>query len=58
VLYQDPRGLNVRNELAHGLAPYELFGLGLANLVVHSIILIGTFRVERAAPPRNEEPQR
>jgi len=47
VLYQDPRGLNVRNELAHGLAAFELFGLGLANLVVHSIILIGTFRVQR-----------
>ena len=47
VLYQDPRGLNVRNEIAHGIAAYELFGLGLANTVVHSVILIGTFR---AAP--------
>ncbi len=25
----------------------ELFGLGLANMVVHSIVVIGTFRVER-----------
>ena len=47
VLYQDPLGLNVRNELAHGIAAFELFGLGLANLVVHSIILIGTFCVEK-----------
>lgn len=54
VLYQDPRGLNVRNELAHGLAVFELFGLGLANLVVHSVILIGTFRVERRVAQENE----
>ena len=47
VLYSDPRGLNVRNDLAHGIAAFELFGLGLANMVVHSIVVIGTFRVER-----------
>jgi hypothetical protein len=51
VLYQDSRGLNVRNELAHGIAAFELFGRGLANIVVHSIILIGTFRVQQATPP-------
>jgi hypothetical protein len=50
VLYQDQRGLNVRNELAHGLAPFELFDLGLGHLVVHSVIVIGTFRVERRPP--------
>lgn len=44
VLYQDPRGLNVRNEMAHGIAALELFGLGLANMVVHSIIVIGVLR--------------
>lgn len=44
VLYQDPRGLNVRNELAHGIAAFELFGLGLANIVVHSVIVIGVLR--------------
>lgn len=44
VLYQDPRGLNVRNDLAHGILPFELLGLGLTNLVVHSIILIGSLR--------------
>ena len=57
VLYQDPRGLNVRNELAHGLAAFELFGLGLANLVVHSIILIGTFRVQRGSAHANSPTQ-
>lgn len=47
VLYQDHRGLNLRNDLAHGLAPFESFGPGLGRLVVHSVILIGTFRVGR-----------
>lgn len=48
VLYQDPRGLNVRNELAHGIAAFELFGLGLANMVVHSLIVIGVLRAKRS----------
>jgi hypothetical protein len=47
VLYQDQRGLNARNDIAHELAPFELFDLGLGHLVVHSVIVIGTFRVER-----------
>jgi hypothetical protein len=48
VLYQDSRGMNVRNELAHGILAFELLGLGLANIVVHSIVLIGTFRLKGA----------
>jgi hypothetical protein len=35
-------------------SPFELFGLGLANLVVHLIILIGTFGVEQR-PQQNEQ---
>jgi hypothetical protein len=45
VLYQDSRGMNVRNELAHGILAFELLDLGLANIIVHSIMLIGTFRL-------------
>lgn len=48
VLYQDSRGMNVRNELAHGILAFELLGLGLANIIVHSIVLIGAFRLVRA----------
>jgi hypothetical protein len=36
VLYSDPRGINLRNEVAHGLAVSELFGRGVANWVVHT----------------------
>lgn len=48
VLYQDSRGMNVRNELAHGILAFEVLGLGLANIVVHSIVLMGAFRLEPA----------
>jgi len=51
VLYQDPRGMNVRNELAHGILAFELLGLGLANIVVHSIVLIGAFRLKPTSGP-------
>jgi len=55
VVYADSRGLNIRNHLAHGILAFELLGLGLAHIVVHSIILIGTFRLTPApvegAPP-------
>ena len=54
VLYQDARGINLRNEMSHGLAAPELFGLGIANWVVHSIIVIGLIRVRTA--DSSEEP--
>jgi hypothetical protein len=49
VLFQDPRGLNLRGEAMHGLAVHELFGRGLANWVLHSIIMLGLIRFRRAA---------
>jgi hypothetical protein len=45
-LYLDSRGMNVRNELAHGVLSFDVLGLGLANLVVHSIVLIGVLRTK------------
>jgi hypothetical protein len=49
VLYQDGRGINLRNELAHGLASRALFDRGIANWVVHSLVLVGLIRVRRKA---------
>lgn len=56
VLYQDQRGLNLRNDVAHGIAAFELFGLGVANLVVHSIIMIGVLRAKADRPESNASP--
>lgn len=46
VLLQDPRGINLRNEAMHGLAAHELFGRGIANWMVHSVILLGLIRLQ------------
>ena len=48
VLLQDSRGLNLRNEFAHGLAARELFDRGIANWVVHAVIMLGLIRLQRA----------
>lgn len=48
VLYEDPRGINLRNEMSHGLAATELFDRGIANWVIHSVILIGHLRIGSA----------
>lgn len=42
-LYSDPRGINLRNKLAHGHAGENLLGLGMANWVMHSLITIRAF---------------
>jgi hypothetical protein len=50
VLYQDSRGINLRNILAHGLAASDLFGLGAGNWVIHTMVLLGNMRITRHAP--------
>ena len=42
-LYTEAKGINLRNKLAHGLAGPELFGRGMANWVVHSLLAVRTF---------------
>jgi hypothetical protein len=39
-LYTDPRALNLRNKLAHGLAHGGTLTLGTATMVVHSLLLV------------------
>lgn len=46
-LYNDPRGLNLRNELAHGLVRPELLNVGLANWVIHTVLLLGLLSITR-----------
>jgi Domain of unknown function (DUF4209) len=50
VLYQDSRGINLRNILAHGLAAPDLFGRGVGNGVIHAVVLLGNLRITRQAP--------
>jgi lysyl-tRNA synthetase class 1 len=43
-LYADPRGLNLRNELAHGLIGADRFYWHLGNLIVHSLLILGLWK--------------
>lgn len=43
-LYSDPRGLNLRNELAHGLMDASDFQEHTSNLVVHSLLMLGLWK--------------
>lgn len=47
-LYADPRGKNIRNELAHGLLAADNASEGLMLWVVHSLLVLGAWAV---APP-------
>lgn len=46
VLYIDRRGgLNLRNDLAHGLARLETFNRAIADRVIHSLLVLSLIRV-------------
>ncbi len=40
LLFIERRGMNLRNDLAHGLIPIEGFNQGVANRVVHSLLVL------------------
>lgn len=52
-LYTDPRALNLRNHLAHGLMHPSAFHRGNGNLVMHSVLLIAMLRPSE--PKANED---
>lgn len=43
-LYADPRGLNLRNELAHGLIRYDRMDVGLSQWVVHTLLFLAMLK--------------
>jgi hypothetical protein len=45
-LYSDKRGMNIRNLVAHGIAPAASFNRGVASLVVQSIVFLAAVRPE------------
>jgi len=46
-LYTEAKGLNVRNKLAHGVLGENFLGQGVANWVIHSLLLISSMTVAR-----------
>jgi hypothetical protein len=43
-LYAEPRGMNLRNEIAHGLMDSGQFYWRLGNLIVHSLTILGLWK--------------
>jgi lysyl-tRNA synthetase class 1 len=43
-LYADPRGLNLRNELAHGLMQREAIHGEVGRLVLHTLLVLGLWK--------------
>jgi hypothetical protein len=43
-LYADPRGMNLRNEIAHGMRGSDSFYWHLGNLIVHSLLVLGLWK--------------
>lgn len=56
-LFSDPRGMNIRNQIAHGLMHAQSITGHLANLIVHTLILYGPWRTpnELNNPPPDEK---
>lgn len=44
-LYSDARGINLRNDIAHGLINPEILNTTIADWVVHTLLLIGCLKV-------------
>jgi hypothetical protein len=54
----DQRGLNVRNNVCHGLWPAEYFNWFIADLVIHAVLVLGLMRppkADAAAPHATKE---
>lgn len=45
VLYTDRRGVNLRNKLCHGLMDYRDFDTGLADRILHSVLMLLQLKV-------------
>lgn len=62
VLYIDRRGLNIRNDLAHGLLEMNRFNRAVADRVFHSLLVLGLIRAvpkphaDDLARAKTEEP--
>jgi len=55
VLYIDKRGLNLRNDLTHGLLASDAFNRNIADRVFHSLLALSLIRVKETDPCRKKE---
>jgi lysyl-tRNA synthetase class 1 len=55
-LYADPRGLNLRNDVAHGLLGPNDMREGVVLWLVHSLLVLGLWRAPAKPPSAGETP--
>lgn len=46
IILNEKRGFNLRNNLMHGLAGRNTFNIGIANLIIHLLLIISLFKEE------------
>jgi hypothetical protein len=51
ILYIDRRGMNLRNDLAHGLVSVEAFNQPTADSVFHSLLVLSLMQKKKAVSP-------
>ena len=51
-----PKGLNIRNAVAHGLLTDSEFDRALSERVLHVLFAVALIRLERISPPDSGEP--
>lgn len=56
-LYADPRGHNLRNQMAHGTLEAEAMHQGTANLLIHTLLVLGVWDELVAASLERAEPR-
>ena len=44
VLLTDLRGWNIRNDVCHGISPYESFSKMVADRLIHILLVLGQLR--------------
>lgn len=52
----DPRGMNIRNRMCHGLMAEEDFNRGVSDRVLHTLLMLGSIRRKKAAPQQTCDP--
>jgi lysyl-tRNA synthetase class 1 len=59
-LYADPRGMNLRNRVAHGLIRPDAIDENLVRLLIHTLLVFGVwkeFAEQRRPPPAAARPE-
>jgi len=47
VLYTDPRGLNIRNDVCHGISPNDFFSYTISDRIIHSLLCLSLIRKKK-----------